>query len=176
MSAHPSFCLSQVLKFNLHRNGLVSRLPCTFSNLQSLLPLHATDQSTPFLSLYARLSDDFLSTSSASSSSSLIEASPITLDAFMRILLCQSPSKLFARTRSMRGTLHIVSREQLSALQTIYGRLAFRKIVNACENMHEETLIGHLRRSAEQVVHALAENGPLSTPQIKKMFAANVKM
>jgi len=89
---------TQVLRFILSRQGLIERLPR--SQITNLGVLHSTNQTTPYLSLLARIQD---------------------FDRKNFLEMCQgNNNKELYRFRCMRGTLHLVPKNHITFFRSCY--------------------------------------------------------
>jgi len=143
---------NRLLRYVLQRQGLLTRMDVCLS---SFGPLHATDQKTPFLSLYSRVSDF--------TPEQLIQMNPHEEE---------NPSindiKLL-RLRCMRGTLHLIPSDRVKPVQTVYTARADTII-----SQHSNTEVTHpdIQKIGKEVI-TLLKQGPLTCPEIRKQMNKN---
>lgn len=107
MASSKKVTLAQIQHFLLSKHGLVSRLSSYDSS--SMLPLHATNTTTPYLSLLARINNFGEG-----------EDEEKEKEGWKQIL--HSPSSpSFSLQRCMRGTLHLIPRNLVAVVGSLYS-------------------------------------------------------
>eukprot|EP01080_Neovahlkampfia_damariscottae_P009141 gene9141-1229_t len=132
----------QLNHYTFKKQGLIERKE--FEKIPNeYLPLHGTSHTTPYLSLFARMKN--------------VSSDDISIHFTGKQV--EYPLK-----RCMRGTLHIVPTEQISAIHSVYG---------SKELLQDEEKIGGFEHDdieplLKPILTILKEKGPLAAADVKK--------
>jgi len=138
----------QLVRWVLARQGLLAR--CEEVALGSFGPLHATDQTTPFLSLLARIKGfDW--------SKLKTECSGLSGDL----------SDSFVRLRCMRGTLHLIPAQDASIIQQTYTLQADKSL---CQISGAAFHDPQVQKIGKDVLQTLKSEGPLAACKLRDVL------
>ncbi|HLA42686.1 MAG TPA: crosslink repair DNA glycosylase YcaQ family protein [Aggregatilineales bacterium] len=134
---------NQLLNYILNRQGLLTRQP--IDSIMDFAPLHATDHTTPYLSLLARI-EDF---------------------AWENLADRLYASRQFYRLRCMRGTIHLIPAAHKQMIRCIYDlreQDTYREFTEYGISMDEALELRFF------ITEVLQQYGAQSTATIKKLL------
>lgn len=145
--------MQALLQWTLLRQGLITRLEnCEYTKFG---PLHATDQTTPFFSLLARIQDfDWEK-----------------LKVIDEDVNSSNDTNNFTRLRCMRGTLHLIPKIETKIIQNVYASEANKKLHQLTGISIEDPKINEINKNLVKVL----ENGPKSSIELKNLLANKKK-
>ena len=143
------FSQKGLLRYCMRRQGLLKRLPLSTDTLSEIGPLHSTAQTTPVLSLLARIDDI-----SHSSVLPLLSSPDHTI-------------RQYDRLRCMRSTVHMIPLAATACVTAVFAEDHYSRLRHSLRDksaINDKSVVD----TAETIVRLLRERGEMSSRQLKK--------
>ena len=145
---------AQLINWNLQKQGLIDRIACnTYSQFG---PFHSTNQTTPYLSLLARI-ESFIDKWS---------------EFYHKSESSDSKIRTFIRLRCMRGTLHLIPHDESEVVKKVYSMVADDRLKTLSGKHFTDQSFTEVKSNIENTIKA---NSALPSAQLKNLLKAQFK-